>query len=91
MIVHKILKSCRRFKAYKIRKEDAVFLWFLSVYKHGLAFGLHIDGCIKSRQLFAAERVHLVDEKIEKYKEAVLTEWITDLCRVYGEHEGGKQ
>ncbi|KAI6189445.1 Nuclear hormone receptor family member nhr-28 [Aphelenchoides bicaudatus] len=33
-IMNKILKNCRKFKALKMRKEDAVVLWFLSAYKH---------------------------------------------------------
>lgn len=35
MIINKILKNCRKFKMLKMRKEDAVILWFLSAYKHG--------------------------------------------------------
>jgi hypothetical protein len=35
LIINKILKNCRKFKVLKMRKEDAVVLWFLSAYKHG--------------------------------------------------------
>lgn len=77
-----------KFKRVGLRKVDMLALMFMSLYKKG---NYLTDILPLKKKKIIADQENMITPEMNEYRESMLAEWASDLCRHYGAIEGPKQ